>query len=263
MRAAKRLATWLPLAALLVLAAAVACDTGEDDGDSAAFEALAQLGEESRGIQVNGTGRVAIAPDIALLYLGVEVMDETVAEARGGAATAMNAVMAALRARGIEDRDIQTSLLNISPEYTYEEVFKDGARSDRRVLTGYRVNNNVVVTVRDLDAVGEIVDEVAEAGGDATRIENVNFSAEDTTEAKREAREKAVMDAIDRADQLAAHTGVTRGSLTSVSESYDSYPVPRASYDSAFLMAEAGTSVSPGELQITVNVFAVFAIEGR
>ena len=267
MRLARRLLLGLTIAALMVLA--VACDTGEDGPDSdavgAAAAALAQLGGGSQGIQVNGSGTVAIAPDVALLYLGVEVPADSVAEARGQAATAMNAVMAALRARGIEDRDIQTSLLNISPQYTYQETFREGARQDERVLTGYRVNNNVVVTVRDLDAVGEIVDEVAQAGGDATRVENVQFSAEDTSEARRQARERAVMDAIDKADQLATHTGVTRGTLVHVSENYQSGPVPRnLSFASdAFMMEQATTPVSGGELEITVTVNAVFAIEAR
>ncbi len=257
MKVTRRLILGLPLAALLVLAAAVACDTGEDS-DADELEALARLGQ---GIQVNADGKVAIEPDVAFLTLGVEAMAESVADARAEAAAAMTAIMEALRARGIEDRDIQTSRLNISPEYTYQESFSEGMRKDERVLVGYRVSNNAVVTVRDLDAVGEIVDEAAEAGGNATRIENVWFSAEDTTEAQREAREKAVMNAMDKADQLATHAGVTRGNLLSISESYGGIPMPRASYDSFAMMGESSTPVSPGQLEITVSVYATFAIE--
>ena len=190
------------------------------DEIEAAAAALSQLGGGQQGIQVNGTGTVTMAPDVALLALGVETMADTVAEARGEAASAMTAIMGALQARGIEDSDIQTSFLNISPEYTYQEMLREGVRINERVLVGYRVNNNVVVKLRDLNAVGEIVDEVAEAGGDATRVESIRFSAEDTTEARRLARERAVMDATEKADQLATHTGVTRGSLVSVSESF-------------------------------------------
>ena len=263
----RRFLLGLPLAALLVLA--VACDTGDDDSDvdeiEAAAAALSQLGGGSQGIQVNGTGTVVMAPDVALLALGVETMADTVAEARGEAASAMTAIMGALHARGIEDSDIQTSFINISPEYTYQEMLREGVRINERVLVGYRVNNNVVVKLRDLDAVGEIVDEVAEAGGDATRVESIRFSAEDTAEARRLARERAVMDATEKADQLATHTGVTRGSLVSVSESFGSGPVLRnLSFASdAVMMEQTTTPVSAGELEITVNVHAVFEIEGR
>ena len=264
MTMARLLVLVLPLAALLVLA--VACDTGEDGSDAdAVTAALSQVGGGSQGIQVNGTGTVAMAPDIALLALGVETMEGTVAEARGEAAAAMTAIMGALQARGIEDSDIQTSFLNISPEYTYQEMLREGVRINERVLVGYRVNNNVVVKLRDLHAAGKIVDEVAQAGGNATRVESIRFSAEDTAEARRLARERAVMDAIDKAEQLASHSGVTRGSLVSVSESFGSGPVPRnLSFASdAVMMEQATTPVSAGELEITVNVSAVFEIEGR
>ncbi len=267
MTMARRLELVLPLAALLVLA--VACDTGDDSSDAdeieAAAAALSQLGGGQQGIQVNGIGTVAMAPDVALLALGVETMADTVADARGEAAAAMTAIMVALQARGIEDSDIQTSFLNISPEYTYQEMLREGARINERVLVGYRVNNNVVVKLRDLDAVGEIVDEVAQAGGNATRVESIRFSAEDTTEARRLARERAVMDAVEKADQLATHTGVTRGNLVSVSESFQSAPVPRnlSLASDAMMMEQATTPISAGELEITVNVHAVFEIEGR
>ncbi len=262
MRIARRLLLGLPLAALLLLA--VACDTGDDDSTEA--EALAQLASGGQGIQVTGSGTVAIVPDVAVLTLGVETMADSVAEARGEAAAALTAIVDALRARGIEERDIQTSYLNISPEYSYQEIVREGARFSERVLLGYRVNNNLVVKVRDLDAVGEIVDEAAEAGGDATRVDHLRFSAEDTSEARRLARERAVMDAMERADQLASHAGEARGQLLNISESFDSGPEPfgpARAYDSFAMMEEASTPVSAGELEIRVSVYAVFAIEGR
>ena len=262
MGTARRFLLGLPLAVLLVLA--VACDTG--DADTTNAEALAQLGGGPQGIQVTGSGTVAIVPDVALLTLGVETMADSVAEARGEAAAALTAIVDALRAKGIEERDIQTSYLNISPEYTYQEIVRDGARLNERVLVGYRVNNNVVVKVRDLDAVGEIVDEAAEAGGDATRVDHLRFSAEDTAEARRLARERAVMDAMEKADQLALHAGESRGRLVNISESFESGPEPfglARAYDSFAMMEEASTPVTAGELEIRVSVYAVFAIEGR
>ena len=263
MRMARRLLLGLPLAALLVLA--VACDTGNDD--SSDTEALEQLRGASQGIQVTGSGSVSITPDVALLSLGVETLGDSVAKARGEAATAMSAILDAMRARGIEDRDVQTGYLNISPEYTYQEIMREGARFNERVLIGYRVNNNVVVKVRDLDAAGDIIDEAVQAGGDATRVDSLRFTAEDTTEARRQAREMAVMDATQKADQLALHTGESRGRLVNISESFDGLPEPysssRGGFDAAFAMEGGPTPVSPGQLEIRVTVHAFFEFEGR
>ena len=61
---------------------------------------------------------------------------------------------------------------------------REGARFSERVLVGYRVNNNVVVKVRDLNAAGDIIDEAVQAGGDATRVDGLRFTAEDTSEAR-------------------------------------------------------------------------------
>ncbi len=227
-----------------------------------------QPGERRHEIKVHGSGNVALAPDIVLLQLSVEVLADSVSEARGEAATAMNAVMEVLRARGIDERDIRTTRLEISPEFEYEEVYREGRRVHDRVFTGYEVTNSVAVKVRDLDAVGDIVDEVAEAGGDDVRVESVRFRVEDNAGARREAREKAVLDAIDKADQLASHAGVIRSNLIHISESHESEPMPPvySSFVTYAPMAEDASSPTPlsgGELEIKVSVYAVFAIEGR
>ena len=256
MRMARRLLLGLPLAALLVLA--VACDTGDDD--------TLDVGG-SQGIQVTGSGSVSVTPDVAVLSLGVETLADSVAGARGEAATAMAAIMDVLKARGIEDRDIQTGYINISPEYTYQEIMREGARLNERVLTGYRVSNNVVVKVRDLDAAGDVIDEAVQAGGDATRVDGLRFIAEDTSEAKRQARQEAVMDAIEKADQLALHAGESRGKLVNLSETFYGSPEPfyssRGSFDAAFAMEGGPTPVSAGQLEVSVEVHAYFEFEGR
>ena len=88
----------------------------------------------------------------------------------------MTAILEALRARGIADQDVQTSNFNISPEYSYQETFIDSVRKSERVLVGYLVTNTVNVRIGDLDIVGATVDDVAQAGGDATRIQSLRFS---------------------------------------------------------------------------------------
>ena len=214
------------------------------------------------GIWVTGHGTVTQGPDLALLTLGVETRAQTVEGARAEGAAAMTGIIDALEARGIAARDIQTRYFNISPEYSYAEVFKDGYRYDKQVLTGYWVSNSVIARVRDMDILGVTIDDVAAAGGDATRIQSIQFTVDDPSAAQTQAREDAIRDAVAKAEQFAVQTGVVTGDLLFITESGGSAPV---TYDygvrASGLVAETAlTPISLGELEIQVYVQAVFAI---
>ena len=114
-----------------------------------------------------------------MLGLGVEARGETVSEALADASTAMDAVLGALRSRDIQDRDVQTRRFSVRPVYEYQEVVQSGTRRETRVLAGYVVSNTVTVKIRDLGSVGVVIDDVATAGGDATRIDDVGFTVDD------------------------------------------------------------------------------------
>lgn len=255
----------LTMAVMLGLAAACGSNTdgngGEQGGDSAGMQSAARLsGQDSSGIQVWGRGTVAIEPDMALLSLGVESRADSVEDARIQAASSMNAILEALKARGIPDEDIQTSNFNISPEYSYQETFIDSVRRNERVLVGYLVTNTVIVRIGDLDIVGGTVDDVAQAGGDSTRIQSLSFSLQDPLGAQEQARELAVKDAIDKADQLASVAGVSRGSLLAINESSGGVPLARQFQAEAFV-DHASTPIAAGELEVVIDVQAVFAID--
>ena len=249
------------------LAAACGSDTNGtgagENGDASVGQVPIKIdGLDPSGIQVWGRGTVAIEPDMALLSLGVESRADSVQDARTQAASSMNAILEALEARGIPDEDIQTSNFNISPEYSYQETFIDSVRRNERVLVGYLVTNIVNVRIGDLDIVGATVDDVAQAGGDSTRIQSLRFSLEDPSGAQEQARELAVMDAIDKADQLAAVAGVSRGSLMSINEISGGVPVARQ-FQAEALADFASTPIAAGELEIAIDVQAVFAIEAQ
>ena len=124
-------------------------------GTGAASAPQYAAGATEAGIWVTGTGEISLPPDIALLRLGVETTAPSVTEARGDAATAMEAVIAAVKDNGLADEDIQTTSFNIWPQYEYQEVSSGGVFSNKRVLTGYQVSNTVAIKIRDLDAVGK------------------------------------------------------------------------------------------------------------
>ena len=218
------------------------------------------------GIWVTGEGEVTVVPDVAILSLGVEVQAITVQQAMDEAAIAMDQVMAALRANGVAERDIQTQWFNIYPVRNWIDcgVYPEPEWKDcgREVLIGYRVTNTVSAKIRDVEATGSIIDRVADAGGDSTRIQGVSFTVDDPSQYHNEAREKAVADAQAKAEHLAALAGVDLGHPFYISESGGFVPFYR---DYGYGMLEASavppTPISPGETEVTLTVQMAFAIE--
>ena len=203
------------------------------------------------GIWVSGQGTVTVVPDVAILQLGVEAQAAMVEQAMDEAAEAMNRVMGALRASGVAERDIKTQFFNIYPVRRWID-------DDREVLIGYRVTNMVTAKIRDVGATGAIIDSVAEAGGDLTRIQGVSFTVDDPSQYYDEARVEAIADAQAKAQHLAALAGVGLGRPFYISEG--GVFVPRD-----YMAMEGGaappTPITPGEMEITLTVQMGFAIQ--
>ncbi len=244
MTRSRMLAALVAVAALLVLG-------------SACFQAdVDEGGADVRSISVTGTGQVRAEPDIATVNTGVEVRAETVAAARAGAAEASNAIIAALRAHGVDERDVRTVDFYVYPEYDY--------RDETPRVTGYVFSNTVQVTVRDVERIGELIDAIAVAGGDAVRFGGISFAHADPGALSGEARELAIADARGRAEQLAELTGVTLGSIVSVVETSWAAPYAGFSPRAEFAAADSlGPSIQPGTSAVTVTVQAVWEIEDR
>ncbi len=225
----------------------------------------AAYGSDGAGIWVSGSGTISVEPDLALLDVGVETRAANVSDANSQASMAMDAVITALKARGVQDKDIQTGRFSIYPRYEYVEEEVEGVRSSREVLVGYRVRNNATVKLRDLDAVGEVIDDVVTAGGDNVRISNISFTLEDPKPKMSELREMAVADAQAKAEHLAELSDVSVGRLIYISEGAASPSVrgfAERGYDFAFAApaALAAPPVSGGEVTLSLSVQAGFAI---
>ncbi len=217
------------------------------------------------GIWVSGQGKVAVEPDLVLLSIGVDSTGATVNEANAEASAAMDAIVNALKDAGVADKDIQTTSFNIFPQYEYREEIESGIRRNKHILVGYRVNNSASIKIRDLDSVGAIIDDVVTAGGDSTRVNNIRFTVENPNLMMTRLREEAVADALDKAQQFADLTGVGLGRLIFVSEGGSTSPMIQSFGDQRMAFAEAASSFAPpisgGELDLTLNVQAVFAIQ--
>ena len=209
---------------------------------------------QQEGIWVSGKGEVSVVPDIVSLRLGIEAQETSVAEAQTKAAEAMNKVMAALTESGIDEKDIQTQYFSI------QQVTKWNRETEEQIIIGYRVTNTVTAKIRDTDKAGSIIDAVAKAGGDLTRINGISFSVDDPSAYYEEAREKAMDEAEAKAKQLARLGGVTLGKPTYISEGAPPIVYPRAVYEVAPAQAPAETPISPGEMEISLTVQVTYAI---
>ena len=206
------------------------------------------------GISVQGSGKIAGTPDTLTISFGVSVTEDSVTAAVATAADSADAVIAALTSAGVAEDDIQTSNYSIYPQYNY--------RNDTQELVGYQVNNTVTAKVRDLDAAGAIIDDVAAAGGDTVIVSGVSFSIEDNEELVEAARSAAWEDANTKAEQLAELSGVTLGSPISIVETFSSPPVPIAFEQAALsAVADTVTPISPGTQQVAVSLTVEYAIE--
>ena len=230
--------------------------SGVDASNSGKFTTLQVLnGQQQMGLSVSGTGEVAVKPDISVVTLGVEAEAKTVADAQQQANQAMSAVMTALTTNGIADKDVKTTNFSIQPVWNYNTGING---NNQRTLEGYQVSNIVNVTIRNVDKTGTIIDAVTVAGGDLTIVENISFTVENPGPYNDQARELAIKDAIAKAQQTASLAGVSLGKLLYISESGGSVPpVPIAYKD----VAGSGTSISSGQLEISLSVQVVYAIE--
>ena len=208
---------------------------------------------QQTGIAVTGTASVLVKPDVARLNLGVEVTDASVATARARAADTMTKVQNALKQKGVQEKDIRTQNLSISPRYT-----PSPDRTAPPILSGYVVNNQLQITVRNIDSASEVLDAAVAAGGNAVRVNGISFTVDQPEQFLAQAREEAVKNARARAEVLAKAAGVSLGTARSITESTTGGPIPFP--ERAMAAPATGgappTPVNPGEqsLQLTVSV---------
>lgn len=212
---------------------------------------------ESAGVTVAGVGRVSAEPDVAVVTLGADATEATVAAARDRSAAAMTAIRESLASAGVEDRDVRTTEFSIYPQFDYR-----GEGSPR--LTGFTVSNRVEVRIRAIDRTATILDGAIAAAGDAVRVDGIRFEVDDPAPLIEEARRLAMDDARAKAEQLAGLAGLGLGDARTVVETSADAPQPRAVSESAAFAAAAdaaSTPIAPGEGEIAVGVLVTYAIE--
>jgi uncharacterized protein YggE len=202
-------------------------------------------------IIVVGDGSVSAAPDYARIRSGVTSRAKTAKEAADANTKAMAAIMAALSDAGIEPKDIQTSRFSVLP------VYAAPAPNTEQRLTGFSVSNQVSVTIRQIDKVGDVLDKLITAG--ATDAGSVEFLHSDTARILDRAREAAMADARRKAEVYARAGGLSLGGVAWVTEDASSAPMSKAAMMRA-PAAPAGPPISAGEDLLQVHITVGFDI---
>ena len=203
--------------------------------------------EDRATVQVSGVGRVGRPADLAQAVFVAEAIRESAAEARSAAAVIAGAVIAALHGTAVAAEDVRTAGLEVSPNWEHD--------STRMVRNGFTVTNRIGVTIRDLEAVGRVLD--AGLGAGATGLDGVTFLLADEAAEAEEARRAAVADARRRAETIADAAGGRLGPLRGIAEGAPASPGPWP--DARMAMAappHAPTPVLPGRIEVSVTVTA-------
>ena len=236
------------LAALLIGAALQAAP--------AAAQVTTQLAQPITGtrLDVNATGEVTRVPDIAVISAGVVTRSTTASGAIQENAQRMERVIAALKRAGVADRDIQTTAINLNPEYRYAE-------NQPPQLVGYTASNQVTIRFRDIRNSGRILDALVAEG--ANQINGPTMTIEQPETALDEARANAVATGRRRADLYARALGKRVTRVISISESGSNYgpPPPMPMAERGMMAQAADTKIEPGEQKLEVSLAMVFELQ--
>lgn len=199
----------------------------------AAAMLLAPAQAAERLVTVTGEATVAIAPDAAVIRIGVSSQEKTAREASDTNARQMTAVLAAIKDSGIAERDIQTSRLSLQPQY-------DPNKSGTARLTGFQATNQVTVKIRDIDKLAIVLDRAIASG--ANEMSGIEFVVSEQSKMLDQARDEAIADARRKAELYAKAAGAKLGNVVSISEEGPA-PQPRPMQ----ALRAGAVPISPGE----------------
>lgn len=207
-------------------------------------------------LTVTGEGKASAVPDMASLTSGVVSEGKTAREALDANSSAVAQLIEAIKAAGIEPRDIATSGFSVQPQYAPPK--KDSNEAPR--IAGYQVSNNVTVRVRDLGKLGTLLDEMVSKG--ANQIGGIAFDIANPDALEDAARVAAVKDARHQAGLIAEASGVRLVRVLSISGEGGPRPMPRMMAAPAMMKADA-VPVEAGETELRAGVTITYEIEPR
>ncbi len=232
--------------------------------------------ESTPTLSVVGEAEASASPDLARVRLGVEERAPSPEDAMERANRRMAKVIDALKTKGIDKRDLQTTDLSMyfeevremppsprqmmQPSEARNELAPEEPRAERGVAPRgyYVVRNTVVVSVRQLERLGEVIGAAMSAG--ANQLQGFELTLDDASHLRDEARKKAIAQAIEKAKLLAKEANVKLGRIIEVSEGGGASPRPKMA-GRAYALADSSVPVENGELTLSQSVNVIFALD--
>jgi uncharacterized protein YggE len=215
-------------------------------------------------ISVSGEGEVFAAPDVAEFFFSITASGDNVKAAQDLATPKIDEAVAALKAIGIDEKDIKTTDFSAYPRYEFIEIrcITFPCPGGKQEIVGYDVTQTITVKVRKVDDAGKAIDAATSAG--ATNVSGLSFTVDDEDSLIRDARKQAIEDAQAKAKELAKDLGVRLVRIVSFSEG-GNYPMPYYSRDMALGNAVSqekamAPSLPTGENKIVSNVNITYEI---
>lgn len=212
---------------------------------------------EPNTIAVSGMAEQEVAPDMAYIDVGINVRADDAETARTQEAQIASQIRRALLGLAITDNDLQNTSYYLYQEY---KVDRDGVRTADK----YVLDSSIKVTVKDLDKLSQVIDNVVEAG--ATNISNITYALSTQNIIQRQLLATAVENARDKAVVVANAGSRTLGNMLSADiNSFDGGTIVAYGANklrSTTNLAEDGvaTKLSPGKIKLNARVQVVFSL---
>ncbi|KKW42947.1 MAG: hypothetical protein UY92_C0002G0064 [Candidatus Magasanikbacteria bacterium GW2011_GWA2_56_11] len=215
------------------------------------YDTIGRVDKSERTIVVEGEGKVAVKPDIAVTTMGMIAEAKTVAEAQEKNTAVMNKLLERLKQLGVEEKDIQTTNYNIFPQYDYTD--------DGQVLRGYQVSQSVAVKIRDTSKANQVIALAGEVG--VNDVSGLEFTVDDREQYRSEARRLALEQVAAKARALSEALGIQIRGIVSYNE-YDE--VGKGMMYDTFVESVPAEKVmpgiEPGSTEVVMDVSVVFEI---
>jgi len=199
-------------------------------------------------LTVRGSGIVTVVPDIVTVRVGVDARAPSAAAALRLNSDSMGVVMALLKTRGVDKRDIQTREFSLNPLWKNRNTAYDKPLE----IVGFTVSNVVQIKLRDIDLLGPLLDALTKSG--ANRIQSVQFGVATPKPFLDQARVLAVKEAIRKAKLYAAAAGRRLGEITTINEGGAAAPGPQ------LRALSAAVPIAEGELSLRADVTLRFRL---
>lgn len=211
-----------------------------------------QAHANERTIEVSGTAKVSVTPDMATFSFAISSRGKTLASEKNAVDQKTSKLISLCKQVGIQSKNISSAEVSIHPQYNYQT----------QSLTGYEVSREVTATLKNLKKYTELVNGSIQAG--ITNIRGIVLDTKDRDNLQQQALIAAIQDAKKKAKVLATHSGVKLGKVTNIKESaspvkYQNFKVMR----SGSIASTAQNTFEPGEILVTADVFMTYAIDDK